>query len=427
MINKRTLSLSKEKVSKLQQKRFIKLIQFVAQHSLYYQKIIKKYNIDINNCIPEDFPILTKKQLIENFDDIVTDKRITRAKIAKFLEHSNDPQELFLNKYYVIHTSGSSGIIGYYVYTPQEFIQGVSLSSRIAGVKMLQKLAYIGASRGHFAGITMITTAKKLPFLYKEVQTFDINQPFSAIISELNAMQPTIVSGYAFALKKLAEAQKKGSLSIKPFILQSGGEPLSTEDKKYIQNAFNVPVANVYASSEHLLMGIGRDSFDGMYLMEDNLYFEIKHNEMYVTNLYNYTLPLIRYHMSDYLEITEDTIKLTPFTKVKEIVGRNEYVPTFLNDNGEEDFISPILLVEFYVQHLTKFQLHLVDKQSFIFKACLEANLKTEIKEKTITNIKQALQKILQEKMMNNVKYNIEIVNDLWVDPKTGKFRLITQ
>jgi len=426
-INKKHLALSKKEIKQLQQKKFLKLVQFVAKNSPYYQKVIKEFAIDIDKCVPEDFPVLTKQKLIEEFDTIVTDKRITKYKLDKFFENSQNPQELFLNKYYAIHTSGSSGTVGYYVYTPKEFAQGISVSSRISNFKLLQKLAHVGASKGHFAGVTIVTTAMNLPFLYKEVQTIDMNQPFSTIVDKLNAIQPTNLGGYAFSLKKLADAQKEKRLWIKPQVISSGGEPLSIQDKNYIQDVFKAPVINVYAASEYLIIGIGKDSFGGMYLMEDNLYFEIKQKETNITNLYNYTLPLIRYQMTDLLEITKDTKNIMPFTKVKEVIGRKEDMPIFLNVNGEEDFINPAVFRIFFVQHLLNFQIIITDKKGFIFSAHLEPDLTNEIKEKTIKNIKQGLAKILDVKMMSNVKFTIKIVANLQADPKTGKFKMIVK
>src|SRR5258708_642793 len=240
-------------------------------------------------------------------------------------------------------------------------------------------------------------------------------------------MQPTIISGYAFALRELAKAQKEGKLSIKPQIIQSGGEPLSQENKTYIQDTFNVEVVNVYASSEHLLTGIGKRNFQGMYLMEDNLIFEIHPQYTNITNLYNYTLPLIRYQMSDWLLPITDTTKNMPFIKIKNIVGRNEHIPLFINDKGEEDFISPHIIGEFYVEHLTSFQFHILDKKSFVYKATLEKNITEIEKKQVIKDIEKNLKNILREKMMTKVKFTIEIVNQIWADPKTGKFKLITQ
>lgn len=423
--SKKNLSLSPEQIKNLQRKKFLSLVAYASEHSPYYKKIVKERNINIKNCTPEDFPVLTKSTLIENFDEIITIRDVTRAKLAAFLETSKDPDELYLNKYYIMHTSGSSGTIGYYAYNKKEFIRGIVPATRAYGIKFFQKVAYIAATKGHFAGITMVSLAKHLYPLYSNVQTFDINGPFSEIIMKLNNLQPTVVNGYAFALHKLAEAQKEGRLTIKPYILQSGGEPLSTQDKNYIQNVFKAPVVNIYATTEHLIMGLGRDTYQGMYLMEDNLIFEIYPEYTNVTNLYNYTLPLIRYQMSDHLETIADDIHRFPFIKIKEIVGRNEYVPIFTNDDGQDDFISPIVLVEFYVQHLMKFQIHIKSKREFICKVILEDGLTAIEKSKIIEEITFKLKEMLSEKKMMKVKFTVEIVEQLWVDPKTGKFKLI--
>lgn len=423
--NKYHARLTIDQIRVLQQKKFRQLVKHAVQNSPYYQDLVRKYAIDVNSCRPEDFPILTKADVLEHFDQMVTDPRITKAKIAAFLEHSKDPADLFLGTYYVIHTSGSSGTVGYSLYTPQELARGIVHFTRMHPPSIGQTLAYIGAIQGHFAGATIVTAAKNIPFIYKKVGMFDINRPFQHIIQQLNELQPTSLSGYAFALRKLAEAQQAGELHISPRAIQSGGEQLSHADKAFIQEVFKTEVVNVYAASEHLIMGIGKDSFNGMYLMEDDLIFEPQPTRTCVTNLYNKTLPLIRYEMSDRLQHLPDTQHHLPFTKVVDIVGRNEHIPIFINDADKQDFISPILLSEFYVKHVTAFQFHILGQKEFIFKACLDTGLTDKEKQAVIQKIKQALGAILKEKQMTKVKFKVELVDRLWSDPKTGKFRLI--
>ena len=178
--------------------------------------------------------------------------------------------------------------MGYYVYSEDALAKGVVHFTRFNKMRLFQKYAYVAAVKGHFAGVTMANTGSHLPFLYQEVRKLDINQPFQQIIDALNTMQPNSLGGYAFALRKLAEAQRNGRLSIAPTIVQSAGEPLSQQDKDTIQNLFHAPVVNVYGTSEHLMMGIGMDDFDGMYLMEDDLIFEIHPTHTCVTNLFHY-------------------------------------------------------------------------------------------------------------------------------------------
>lgn len=425
LASQRTAQLTKQQIKEQQKIDFLKLVQFASLHSPYYKMIIKKYRINVTNCKPEDFPILTKTDVIKHFDQIVTNPLITKNKIAEFLEHSSDSTELFLDKYYVIHTSGSSGTVGYYVYSQKELTKGLANFTYANSLKPFQKLAYVAAIKGHFAGATMASITKKLPLIYRDIQTFDINAPFSEIISKLNKMQPTSISGYPFALRKLAEAQDEGELHITPKILQSGGDPLLQHDKDYIQKVFNAQIINVYAASEFLLIGLGKDAYGGMYLMENNLLFEINATCTLITNLFNYTLPLIRYRMADRLQPIEDTLHILPFTKVKSIIGRTELVPIFINERGEEDFISDAIITEIFIKNITKFQMHLISKKDFVFKVCLEPHIKKTEAHDAIKQLEKKLRSILGEKRMKNVTFSIEVVDHLSVDPKTGKFKLI--
>jgi|LakMenEpi03Aug12_release.lakeMendotaPanAssembly.Ray.scaffolds.fasta_scaffold103514_3 phenylacetate-CoA ligase len=213
---KKRLKLTNPQIKEHQLREFRELAKFAAQNSNFYKKIVTENNIDLEICVPEDFPILDKNTLMENWDDIVTDKQITKAKVEEFLSGSKDPGELFLNKYYVMHTSGSSGQVGYYIYSESEFAAGLSHSNRISGTIFLKKISYVGATKGHFAGATMVEATKKLFPIYSGTQMLDINDPFDQIIKALNEFQPNVLTGYSFALKKLAEAKNSGELNIHP-------------------------------------------------------------------------------------------------------------------------------------------------------------------------------------------------------------------
>jgi hypothetical protein len=48
----------------------------------------------------------------------------------------------------------------------------------------------VGATKGHFAGATMVESTKKLFPIYSDTQMLDINDPFDEIIKSLNTFQP---------------------------------------------------------------------------------------------------------------------------------------------------------------------------------------------------------------------------------------------
>ena len=329
--------------------------------SPYYKRIIAQNRIDPYRCLPDDFPVMTKRDVIENFDEIVTDQMITSEAISDFIEHSKDPLDLFCNKYYVLHGSGTSGEKGFFVYSKNDFARGMAHGLGLVSFNLQRKrmrIAFIGATKGHFAGVTMVSTSMKSSskLLFK-TKTFDINHPIHHIVEQMNAFQPDIIIGYATAIKILAEKQIEGMLNVMPSIVESCGEPISPTDKEIIEKTFNCQVLNVYASTEFLYMGISKSEYGGMYLLENDLIFELKDDHTCVTNLFNYTMPLIRYRIEDILIPVLDEDRILPFTKVHEIIGRGEYTMVLTNKYGSDDFIDADTIYQFFIKYLQRFQI----------------------------------------------------------------------
>ena len=89
--------------------KFRALLRHVHAHSPYYADIIRERELDVQTCGLGDFPLLTKSMLMANFDDIVTDRRVSKQVIAEFLSRSTDPKERLFDDLTVMHTSGTSG------------------------------------------------------------------------------------------------------------------------------------------------------------------------------------------------------------------------------------------------------------------------------------------------------------------------------
>lgn len=377
-------------------------------------------------CVPTDFPILTKGEIIEHFDEMVTDRSLTRRRVADFLARSSDPQELLDGRYHVLHTSGTSGTVGYYVFSHGGWIRGASNVVRASPLRWRRRVAYVAATRGHFAGVSLMLCGNDgTNRLFHEVRTFDVGQPLARTVEALNQFQPAVVSGYATILQQLAEAQERGELRIKPDHLANGGEALFPEVKRHLERVFRVPVLNGYASSEHLYMAMTLPGSDGMHLMEDDLIFELAPDYTCVTNLFNDLLPLIRHRMDDVLVPETDGPGPYPFRRIKEVIGRQEHALTFDNEHGQEDFIHPIVIVELVIQGLHAWQIVLESRTSFRFLAQYESGLTPDQTRTTHEAIRGKLAALLAEKDMRNVRFEIVPVASLAIDPVTGKFRLV--
>jgi len=263
--------------------------------------------------------------------------------------------------------------------------------------------------------------------LFSDVRTFDVGRPLPEIVRGLNDYQPHSLGGYAAALKVLAEAQERGDLHIRPDHLSNGGEPLLPTVKAYVERVFKAPIVNVYASSEHLIMGLTLPRTSGLHLLEDDLIFELHEDQTCVTNLFNETMPLIRYRMDDVLQPEVNEAPRYPFTRVKEVVGRYEDALVFTNRHGRDDFIHPIVIVELIVPGLDAWQVVLVDKTTFRFRARYEARVTVEQRAGVRERIRTTLDAILAAKEMDNVRFDIEDVETLAADPRSGKFRMVVR
>ena len=103
------------------EQKFRALIRHAGTHAPYYANIIRERGLDVNTCRVGDFPLLTKAILMANFNDIVTDRRVTKEIIANFLTRSTDPRERLFNNLTVMHTSGTSGEVGYFLYARPDY------------------------------------------------------------------------------------------------------------------------------------------------------------------------------------------------------------------------------------------------------------------------------------------------------------------
>jgi phenylacetate-coenzyme A ligase PaaK-like adenylate-forming protein len=430
---RRLARLTREQLEADKLRRFRELVRLAQQRSPYYADIIKTRGLDPANCVPTDFPVLTKALLMANFDRIVTDRRITKQGIADFLTRSTDPNDFLLGEYRVLHTSGTSGEVGYFVYSQADWYRGMFAGGRRERPATRYKrsfgrmrFGFYGATGGHFAGVSMAKSAEHgLTRLFMKVGIFEVNSPLPQVIAQLNRFQPQMLMGYTNALKVLAARQATGELRIAPLAIAAGGETVTANDRAIIGGAFGCDVTSAYACTEHLMMGASDPDGEHMTLYDDNLIYEFFDDHSLVTNLFNATLPLIRYRMSDILQPVTNTSG-SRHLKIRNLIGRTELVPKFLNDDGAEDFVSPHTINEIFVAGVTKFQLHVTGPKTFTFFVCLDPSLDAAARARALAVLDTRLREILAQKKMSSVRHTIEVRDSIDADPHTRKFRLIT-
>ena len=402
--------------------KFRRLAAHAAANSPYYQEIIAKNRINIATCRPEDFPPLTKTEAMANFDRLITDRRVRKADVDRFIMNSSDPLELLHNRYTVIHTSGSSGIIGVFVFDPDDWARGAAKAGRLwpKGSLRRRRFAYFGSDRGHTGGVTNGAAPQRFwARLRFRAILCNSEGPLSESVEALNRFQPDILTSVPSYLMQLVEQQERGALKISPSAIMTGGEVVTDEHWERLESAFGGEVLDVYGSSEHLTMGIKRRAYGGTYLLEDDLIFELEEKRTLVTNLFNYTFPLIRYVMDDLMVPLEDPNPMFPLAKVRISAGRPEQPAIFTNAGGEDVRVGSF--DQFYVPDLRGHQLRVIDKTSCVLRFMLDLDLSEERREAAFAAIENRLAEEFKKHDLPNVDLRIEEVENFG----GGKFHMM--
>lgn len=433
-IVKKAESLDAQQVQHLQEHRFRKLLKHAFQKSRFYKSYYSDHGIteaDIDGILPADLPIIDKNIMMENYDDLVTDPLLKQADLERFIKESPDPSSKYKKKYSVVHTSGSSGTIGLFVYGPRDWTLAKALSLRVTGADLMlhrkKRIAFIAATGGHFASVASFYN---LPRSLFKLLPLSISSSIEEIREQINCFQPDTITGYASGLNLLAEEQLEGRISINPKEAYCTGDPLTTAFRQRVEKAFAINPVNMYGSSETMTLAGECKSHHRLHLFNDWSSVQLlgddlkpaKAGQVVVTNLYNYTQPLIRYQMSDEIVMSDKACPCGwPFPVIESMAGRQEEFLWFSKTEGGEDFIHPIVLAEFFVPGLERFQFIQSSPDSLLMKAIVRGE-----KDSVVAAIREKMNEILLGKLLEqSVRFDVELVDEIRNDAKTGKFRLV--
>ena len=433
---KKNTKRSREDILKRQSEKLRDILEYSYHHSTYYQRVFETVGITKENIrqIPiSSFPSLDKATFVQYFDEIVTDVVLHQNDLQVFDEDIALTQMTYKGKYHVVHSSGSTGKPTYYVYDEHawnEMLIGI-LRAALWDMSMPEilklllsgpRIVYIAATDGRYGGAMAVGAG--IEGIHAKQLFLDINLPVKQWMKEVEEFQPNIIIGYPSAIKILAELIEKKEIQIRVKRVISCGEPLNSSLRDYLEKVFNAPLMNIYGASESLAIGVEASSKEGMYLFDDMNYVEIENGNMYLTSLYNFAQPLIRYKISDRLMIKETNENRYPLTLIENILGRNEDMMWFEDENGEKDFLHPLAIEGFVFEGMLDFQFHQIDKQTF--EMLIQMNNQSQN-----NNVKDYMQKqmnkILDLKNLSYVQFVVQIVDEIYPDRKTGKKRLITK
>lgn len=415
-----------------QQKSFQALLRHAWRRSSFYRDLYSGSGIrevELEDVTPSDLPLINKKLLTENFDAAVTDPRLRENDLERWIHETRNPAANYRDDFIVVHSSGSSGNVGIFVCSRADWqLAASAMAGRLpppanypAGKT---KAAFYLASHGNFGGVSV---AARMPRSIYDTLILSVLDSHQEIARKLNDFQPHQLHGYSSSVYDLALLAKAGTLRISPKRIVVGGDKLTRSMERDIHRAWDVPIFDFYSASESNYIAVRQSGDDEMMVIEDLNILEVlddgdrpvsenQEGRVVLTNLYNYTLPIIRYELGDYVSLGKAKTG-SPCATIKDIRGRaQDGLPVTLHD-GSKHKINPHVLSAFYVPGLEKFQyisprLDYV-RILYVSEENLDAVIKTEF------------QRILDLKGAAKTAFEIRRVARIASDPHTGKYNLI--
>lgn len=301
-------------------------VQFARTHSPYYQRLYSQLPDTVQDL--SQLPVVTKPDLMEHFDDWVTDRDVTRVGVEAFLEDKTRIGHHFLNRYLLYTSSGSTGEQAIFVQDKNALIRYRTLNILSMGWDTLREVMRAGGrwvmiaatTQEHLGSTSAFKLLERIPvlkLLFKQVRILSMTVPLTELVSELNAYQPHALIGYSALVANLADEQLLGRLKIEPLLIGTGSEWIPREEYKRIRLAFQCAVHDVYAAAECPSIAFSCEhgymhSYSDRVILEavDKNYQPVAPGQqsytVLLTNLINRVQPIIRYDLNDSVTMRPD-------------------------------------------------------------------------------------------------------------------------
>lgn len=295
----KTQWLKPKEISRIQERRLRALVKQAYENTKFYNKLFKERGLKPSDIkTGEDLaklPILTKKDIKANFDDLVA---------INYPRHKMIPWS----------TGGSTGepmrflvIRKHRSWETAAMLRGASW----CGYELGDKLALLWGS------LLDISESKKfykriMNTLLREIvlNSHELSEENMRTYAErLLKFKPKIVKGYASAVDLFARFLKHEKIELNPEAVITTCEKLFDHQRKRIENVFGCDVFDSYGSREVEEIATECKEHVGYHIASENVVIEFTKNgehvapgetgSILVTNLCNYAMPFIRYEIGD--------------------------------------------------------------------------------------------------------------------------------
>ena len=335
------LDWPRERIDRYREQRLRMLLGYARERSPFHARRLGE--LDTSRASVADLaavPVMTKAEAQDCWDDIATDRDLNRERAESVLAqqewYSYTPDD-----YQVFSSGGSSGVRGVYVWDWQFFVSVACLAWRTQA-RAERREPQVGPTRLAVLEAGMPPHASTPLFDVPTVAGMETvvivaGAPFDEVLAAVAAARPTHLVGYPSVIGRLARAALAGELQCRPVRVSTNSEPLLIEDREAIAEAWDVPVHNLWGSTEIGVQAVGCAVGEGLHICEDEVVLErVDENGVPVgpdepaartlaTGLANLTFPFIRYDLGDDMTLLPGACECgSAFARVADIGGRRD-------------------------------------------------------------------------------------------------------
>lgn len=431
-------------INQRQTERLRALVRFARAHSPFYRRQYGELPEDVSDIA--SLPPVTKTELMDSFDDWVTDRSVTFESVSLFVNDKRRIGELFKDRYAVWKSSGTSGHAAVFLHDPHSIAVYDQLFAQRAWAAFpfritpalwgrAWRMACITACEDHFAAISSWRRlAMQQPLLKHLMRDFSVLEPLDRLVADLNAWHPLQVVAYPSVLALLAQEQKAGKLHLSPAAIFAGGEGLDSSQQEMIEAAFDCALRCVYACSEcdYVAFQCAHRNFhvNADWVIVEPVDAEHRpidpgsaSHSVLITNLSNRIQPIIRYELGDSVTALAEGCPCGDPLPAVRVEGRREDVLHFRNRHDVDVTILPLALTTVLdlVPELRRFQIVREDRKS-IRIACEFARSASEAEKRR--EIISAVAGFLADHGVTDIQITVDTTPPK-PDPVSGKFRQV--
>ncbi|MDB6004079.1 MAG: coenzyme synthetase [Prosthecobacter sp.] len=440
----RPTRMNPSRVIEDQQKRLRHLLEVARVRSSYYRE--KFRHLDVGCSKLEEFPIMTKAEMMTHFDQVVTDPAVSRSGVEEFIEDIRNVAQPFLGKYAVSHTSGSQGQPTLIVQNQMvldllfafQMTRGhyghrggfMGLMDALRTLREPTRLAVIINQQGFFPSAWVWQRLPEYMHVYLSFLFIPATDP--DLVKKVNEFSPNVLSATPTTLDLL-------SLRIDQFRLPklrqvvTWSETLTPPARRRIGEAFRVPVMDNYASGECMFLTNGCPSGPGAHVNADWAILEVVDennlpvppgqpgHKVLLTNLANTVQPFIRYEIGDRLIMaTEPCGCGNRMPRIEKIVGRAADFFWVSTSTGYRPLTAyPFQHAFDYRREVREWQAEQVDRNSIVVRLEPIPGAVPDL----VAARKRLDERLTLIGLRHDLEIRIETVQRLATDTHTSKFR----